>query len=79
MDTWVFAELPLLIFDAPGGCVIRCLCGAEAGVMRPGMADMWLGRSDPTAAGLPRMVLHAKACLAGQNLLAGQRARAGAR
>lgn len=78
-ETLVFAELPLLIFDAPGGCVIRCLCDAEAAVMRPGMTDMWLGRSDPSAAGLLRMVLHAKKCLLGQNLLAEQRARAGAR
>jgi hypothetical protein len=69
------AELPLRIYDAPGGCVIRCLCDAEAGLMRPGMADMWLGQSDPTAAGLLRMVLHAKRCLIGRNLLAEQPAR----
>lgn len=63
------AELPLRIDDAPGGCVIRCLCGAEAAVMRPGIVASWQGQSDPSAAGLLRMVLHAKKCLVGVNLM----------
>lgn len=66
------AELPLRVDDAPGGALIRCLCGAEAAVMRPGILDQWRGTADPSAAGLLRMVLHAKRCLPGQNLMAGQ-------
>jgi len=36
--------------------------------MAPGITDLWRGTSDPSAAGLLRMVLHAKRCLVGQNL-----------
>jgi len=70
--------LPLRIDDVPGGAVIRCLCGAEAAVMAPGIADQWRGVSDPSSAGLLRMVLHAKRCLRGQNLALEQQ-RVGAR
>lgn len=73
------AELPLRIDDAPGGAIVRALCGAEAAVLRPGIAAMWKGESDPSAAGLLRMVLHAKRCLVCQNLMAEQRQTAGAR
>ena len=64
------AELPLRVDDAQRGAVIRCLCGAEAAVMRPGPVDLWRGTADPSAAGLLRMVLHAKRCLIGRNLMA---------
>jgi hypothetical protein len=64
------AELPLRVDDAAGGAVIRCLCGAEAAVMRPGPLDSWRGTADPSAAGMLRMVLHAKRCLTGRNLMA---------
>ena len=75
-----FGELPLRIDDAPNGAVIRCLCGAEAAVMRPSITDQWRGTCDPSAAGLLRMILHAKTCLRGQNLaLETQRAGAMAR
>jgi hypothetical protein len=67
------AELPLRIDDAPHGAVIRCLCGAEAAVMRPGIVDQWRGTADPSAAGLLRMVLHAKRCLIGRNRMGGAR------
>lgn len=67
-------ELPLRIDDAPHGAVIRCLCGAEAAVMAPGIADRRRGTADPSAAGLLRMVVHAKRCLIGQNLALGRRA-----
>lgn len=72
-------ELPLRIDDAPGGFVIRCLCGAEAAVMAPGILDQWRGTADPSAAGVLRMQLHARKCLIGQNLLAEQRQAAGDR
>ena len=72
------AELPLRVDDVPGGAVIRCLCGAEAAVMAPGMADQWRGTADPSAAGLLRMVLHARRCQRGRNDMA-ELARAGAR
>jgi hypothetical protein len=72
-------ELPLRIDEASGGAVIRCLCGAEAAVMRPSIVRQWQGQSDPSSAGLLRMVLHAQACLTGQNLMAEQRQAAGAR
>jgi hypothetical protein len=68
------AELPLRIHDAPGGAVVRCLCGAEAAVLRPGIAAMWQGQTDPSAGGLLRMTLHAKRCLIGRNLMAEQKA-----
>lgn len=63
-------ELPLRIDRAPRGAVIRCLCGAEAAVMRPGIRAQWTGAADPSAAGLLRMTLHAERCLIGQNLAA---------
>ena len=72
-------ELPLRVYGAPGGAVIACLCGAEAAVMRPSIVRQWQGQSDPSAAGLLRMTLHARACLIGVNLMVEQQARAGAR
>lgn len=63
------AELPLRIYDEPGGALIKCLCGAEAVVMRPSIVAQWKGQADPSAAGLLRMVLHAKTCLIGVNLM----------
>ena len=68
------SELPLRIDDAPHGAVIRCLCGAEAAVVAPGITDQWRGTADPSAAGLLRMVLHAKDCLIGHNLALERRA-----
>lgn len=73
------AELPLRVNDLPGGALVRCLCGAEAAVMSPGITDLWLGRADPSAAGLLRMVLHAQRCLIGKNLAAEQAQAARAR
>jgi hypothetical protein len=70
------AELPLRVDDAPDGAVIRCLCGAEAAVMAPGITDQWRGTSDPSAVGLLRMVLPARRCLPGRNLALEQRAGA---
>lgn len=67
------AELPLRVFDQPGGAVIACLCQAEATVLAPGITDQWRGTTDPSSAGLLRMVLHAKTCLTGQNLALEQR------
>jgi hypothetical protein len=69
------AELPLRIWDAPGGAVIRCLCGAEAAVMRPSIMAQWKGQADPSAAGLLRMQLHAQRCLIGKSLAADLHAR----
>lgn len=73
-------ELPLRVVDTPGGPYIRCLCGAEATVMRPELnyqrgglvrtnrAQVKAG-SDLSPAALIRMVAHAKACVRGQNMI----------
>lgn len=74
-------ELPLRIVDAPGGPVIRCLCGAESAVVRPsseqsaaiiranrGSRIMNRGLSpDVSPAAVIRMIAHAKTCRRGQN------------
>lgn len=77
-------ELPLRVVDEPGGPYIRCLCGAEATVMRPELdhqrggvvrtnrARLHAG-SDLSPAALIRMVAHAKQCMRGQNLLEEER------
>jgi hypothetical protein len=74
------AELPLRIIDQPGGLVIRCLCGAEAAVVKPAppvAAIVRAGHSmrrtnrtlspDGTPAAVLRMALHAQQCLPGHN------------
>jgi hypothetical protein len=73
-------ELALRIFDAPGGVVIACLCGAEAALIAPTIVQQWRGVKDPSAGALLRMTVHAKSCVAGQNLaVEQQQAGAGAR
>lgn len=73
-------ELPLRVVDAPGGPVLRCLCGAESAVIRSGLANSTMTRlrssgpamphasADLTPAAVMRMILHAKNCLRGSNL-----------
>lgn len=71
------AELPLRVVDTPGGLRLVCLCGAEATVIRPGLANELIrlkaSHSRPKASagltpvGLLRLVLHAKTCVRGQN------------
>ncbi len=72
--------LPLRIVDQPGGAVIRCLCGAELATLRRGLTELPGMRSavymphlspDVTARGLLVMVVHAKACAAGQAMATG--------
>lgn len=54
-------ELPIRIFEEPGGSlVIRCLCGAEAA-----RAAGRLLAEDISPAALIRMILHAKKCKGG--------------
>jgi hypothetical protein len=75
------AELPLRIIDQPGGIIIRCLCGAEAAVVKPAttgaaaivraahsqrVANRGLS-PDLTPAAVLRMALHAQQCLPGRN------------
>jgi len=65
-------ELPLRVFDTPGGLVIRCLCGAEASVVRRAVTQLTGLRAsveyhpraspDVSPAAVLRMVAHAKAC-----------------
>ena len=67
-------ELPLRIIDQPGGPVIRCLCGAEASVIRKSTANnsmIGLRASGPSRpllgpdlspAAVLMMVAHAQAC-----------------
>ncbi len=76
-------ELPLRVYDQPGGAVVRCLCGMELARMRKGLvAGQLLARTtgqnrgqvqlgpDVTSAGLLAMVAHAGACKTGKALLA---------
>ena len=78
-------ELPIRVYDQPGGAIIRCLCGLELAQMRkrlagsvPGLAH---GRGNPlvmglspdiTSAGLLAMVNHAARCERGRAILAAQ-------
>jgi hypothetical protein len=76
-------ELPLRVYDQPGGAVVRCLCGLELARMRKGVeggrlmarttgmnrGQVQLG-PDVTTPGLLAMVVHASACKTGRALLA---------
>jgi len=66
-------ELPLRIVEQPGGPVIRCLCGAEASVLRRSMANgLWVVVLDGPArirlgpdvspAAVLSMIVHAQVC-----------------
>jgi hypothetical protein len=74
--------LPLRIIDQPGGPVIRCLCGAEAAVIRAGLSNSTMtglrgsgpalshAGPDLTPAAVMRMVLHAKGCARAEQIIA---------
>ena len=60
--------LPLTVYGDPRGVVIAAPCGTEAAVQAPSLTDRWRGTSGPSAIGLPRMVMHARACRRCRNL-----------
>jgi len=74
--------LPLRIIDQPGGPVIRCLCGAEAAVARPALANRGMVglrssgprierlRPDLSPHAVLSMVIHAKRCRRAVEVLA---------
>jgi hypothetical protein len=65
-------ELPLRVVESDGGFVIRCLCGAEAALVRPAVTQMAGLRAsvkthpritpDLSPAAVLRMVAHARTC-----------------
>jgi len=75
-----FTVLPLLVVeDEAGTPSIRCLCGAEGARAKRGVAHRLSGlraappatelATDVTDLGALRMILHARNCQRGQNLL----------
>jgi hypothetical protein len=71
-------ELPLRVVDQPGGAVLRCLCGLEAGRLikstgnytMVGLRGSGLARArigpDLSPAAVLAMVLHAQLCPTGR-------------